>query len=260
MRIGNRIDNGNDIDNIPLRETVLDVSYQICMSKSPNKHAKIFVTAQPTTILGHENALATNDTNLLVDVSKDVRNMDNFKNSIIKGFKWASQEGPLCGEPLHKVTFNLHDIRAMGDFSKGVAQILVATKRALYASILSAKPALLEPLYLIEIVTPNCYLGHIQDYLNKITDNINICEEKTTNNLYKIKVHISHRNSCGLNEYIQNSTNNEATTTISMHDWTIIPGDPLDPESEAGKLVRKVRIKKGFSENVPNLSNYLDQL
>ena len=53
---------------------------------------------------------------------------------------------------MHGVQFNLHDVTLVGDvIHRGGGQIIPTTRRALYASMLTAKPCLLQPIYLVEI-------------------------------------------------------------------------------------------------------------
>jgi elongation factor 2 len=40
----------------------------------------------------------------------------------------------------------------------------------------------------------------------------------------------------------------------------MIGSDPLDPGSQAGKIVCDIRKRKGIKENVPALSEYEDKL
>ena len=58
----------------------------------------------------------------------------------------------LCEENVHGVRFNLHDVTLIGDvIHRGGGQIIPTTRRALHACMLTAKPQLLEPIYLVEI-------------------------------------------------------------------------------------------------------------
>ena len=55
------------------------------------------------------------------------------------------------------VQFNLHDIilRSANIIHRGAGQIIPTTRKALYACMLTAKPYLLEPIYLVEIQVRN---------------------------------------------------------------------------------------------------------
>ena len=50
------------------------------------------------------------------------------------------------------VRFNIHDVTLHADaIHRGGGQIIPTARRCLYASVLTAEPRLLEPVYLVEI-------------------------------------------------------------------------------------------------------------
>ena len=61
-------------------------------------------------------------------------------------------QGPLCEENVRAVRFNIHDVTLHTDaIHRGGGQIIPTARRVLYACMLTAKPRLLEPIYLVEI-------------------------------------------------------------------------------------------------------------
>ena len=94
----------------------------------------------------------TSGPNFVIDVTKGVQYLNEIKDSVIGGFQWASKEGPLCEENMRGVRFNIHDVTLHADaIHRGGGQILPTARRCLYACILTAAPAILEPVYLCEI-------------------------------------------------------------------------------------------------------------
>merc|ERR1711909_131951 len=121
---------------VSYRETVQDESDQVCLSKSPNKHNRLFMKAAPLPDGMSEDIddgkvnprddfkmrgryLAdkydydvtearkiwcfgpdTNGPNLMIDCSKGVQYLNEIKDSVVAGFQWASKEGVLCDENL----------------------------------------------------------------------------------------------------------------------------------------------------------------
>lgn len=54
------------------------------------------------------------------------------------------------------VRFDIHDVTLHADaIHRGGGQIIPTTRRVLYASVLTAQPRLMEPIYLVEIQVPN---------------------------------------------------------------------------------------------------------
>merc|ERR1719193_2395795 len=119
---------------VSYRETVLEESTQMCLSKSPNKHNRLFCRAAPMPnglpedidegevaprqdIKTRARFLAdkyeydvnearkiwcfgpdTNGPNLLVDCTKAVQYLNEIKDSVVAGFQWASKEGVMTEE------------------------------------------------------------------------------------------------------------------------------------------------------------------
>jgi elongation factor 2 len=75
-----------------------------------------------------------------------------------------------------------------------------------------------------------------------------------------IKGYLPVLESFGFNGFIRAQTSGQAFPTLIFSHWEIIPGDPLDPNSKVGQIVRSVRKRKGLKEDIPNLSEYLDKL
>ena len=58
----------------------------------------------------------------------------------------------LCDENLRAVRFNIYDVTLHADaIHRGGGQIIPTARRVLYASMLTAEPRLMEPVYLVEI-------------------------------------------------------------------------------------------------------------
>ena len=90
--------------------------------------------------------------NMVVDCTKGVQYLNEIKDSVVAGFQWASKEGPLCEENVRGARFNIHDVTLHADaIHRGGGQIIPTARRCFYACMLTAKPALMEPVYLCEI-------------------------------------------------------------------------------------------------------------
>lgn len=282
---------------VPFRETVIATSNQICLSKSPNKHNRLYMSAEPIdenlvnkmqnkeiTIRDDVNARSKilteefnwdptdskkiwmfgpggdEETNAVVDVSKGVQYLHEIKDHVNSGFQWASGKGPLCEEQMRGVRFNLHDVTMHADaIHRGSGQIMPTARRVMYASILTAQPRLVEPVYLVEIQVPDNYVGTIYSCLSQKRGRV-ISEDKSIGSLSIIKGYLPVRNSFGFNSFIRQATSGQAFPNMVFDHWEIIDSDPLDPNSEAGKLVTEVRKRKGIKGTISDLSEYLDKL
>merc|ERR1712111_149219 len=189
---------------VSYRESVSEESNQMCLSKSPNKHNRLFMRAVPMPDglaedidKGEVNPrddfkiraryLAdkyefdvtearkiwcfgpeTNGPNIMVDCTKGVQYLNEIKDSCVAGFQWATKEGVLCDENLRSVRFNLYDVALHADaIHRGGGQIIPTARRVLYACVLTASPRLMEPVYQVEIQCPENAVGGIYGVLNR---------------------------------------------------------------------------------------------
>ena len=101
-----------------------------------------------------------------------------FKNSVVggsvpkefipgveKGFRSAMESGPLSGFPVIDLKAELYDGDSH-DVDSSVMAFEIASRAAFREGILKAKPALLEPVMRVEVVTPEEYMGDIIGDLN----------------------------------------------------------------------------------------------
>merc|ERR550525_915971 len=189
---------------VSYRETVSEESSMMCLSKSPNKHNRLFMKAAPlpdglpeaiddgeinprddAKIRGRVLADKyefdvgearkiwcfgpdTNGPNLMIDCTKGVQYLAEIKDSVVAGFQWASKEGVLCDENMRGTRFNLYDVALHADaIRRGGGQIIPTARRVLYASMLTAEPRLMEPVYQVEIQCPESAVGGIYGVLNR---------------------------------------------------------------------------------------------
>lgn len=282
---------------VPLRETVLEKSSVICLSKSPNKHNRLYVTAEPLdgelvnemagnnfTGKDESNSRAkllvnkygwdpvdakkiwafgpqgAEETNLFVDITKGVQYLNEIRDHVNTGFQMVGNKGVLCDEPLRGVRFNLHDVTLHADaIHRGGAQMTPTARRVMCAAQLTSKPAIMEPIYLVEIQVPDNHVGTIYSALNHKRGTV-ISEEKHVGNLCIVKGHLPVMESFGFNGYIREITSGQGFPSMTFSHWQIMSGDPLDPSSKVGQIVRAVRKRKGLAEEINPLDYYLDRL
>ena len=61
-------------------------------------------------------------------------------------------QGVLCDENMRGIQFNLHDVTLHADvIHRGGGQIIPTARRGFYASVLTATPALMEPVFEVHI-------------------------------------------------------------------------------------------------------------
>jgi len=282
---------------VSYRETVKEHSSQTCLSKSPNKHNRLFFTAEnmPDGLAEDiddgkvtarqefkERARYLADTydyevgearkiwcfgpegtgpNIVVDASKGVQYLNEIKDSVVAGMQWASKEGVLCDENMRGIRFNIHDVTLHADaIHRGGGQIIPTARRVLYASVLTASPAILEPVYLVEIQCPQDSTGGIYSCLNRRRGHIFEENQVEGTPMVHVKAYLPVNESFGFTADLRSQTGGKAFPQCVFDHWQRMDDDPLDPDSKSGVIVHKARVRKGLKENIPGLDNYLDKM
>jgi elongation factor 2 len=133
----------------------------------------------------------TTGANLLVDVTKGVQYLNEIKDSCIAAFQWATKEGVLCEENMRGIRFNIHDVTLHADaIHRGGGQIIPTGRRVIYASQLTAKPCLQEPMYLVEIQAPDTAMGGIYNVLNRRRGHVVMEEQRAGTPMYNIRAYL----------------------------------------------------------------------
>merc|ERR1712168_865948 len=284
---------------VSYRETVSEESNQVCLSKSANKHNRLFMRAVPMPdglpediddgevaprqdfkIRGryladkYEYDITearkiwcfgpdTNGPNLLMDVTKGVQYLNEIKDSVVAGFQWATKEGVMADENLRAVRFNIHDVTLHTDaIHRGGGQIIPAARRALYASMLTAGPRLMEPVYLVEIQCPENAVGGIYGCLNRRRGHVFEEAQTPGTPMFVVKAYLPVNESFGFTADLRSQTGGQAFPQCVFDHWQIMPGDPLDAavNSKPYQIIMDTKKRKGLKEAMPDLANYLDKM
>ena len=278
---------------VAYRETVIGKSSMTALSKSPNKHNRIFMIAEPideelskdiengrvsprddfkarARVLADDHGWDvtdarkiwcfgpdTNGPNLLVDQTKAVQYLNEIKDSVVSGFQWASKDGPIAEEPLRSVRFNIMDVVLHTDaIHRGGGQIMPTTRRVLYASLLLAEPALQEPVFLVEIQVPETAMGGVYGVLTRRRGHVFSEEQRPGTPLFTIKAYLPVMESFGFNADLRSHTSGQAFPQLVMDHWQILPGgSPTDGTSKVGQIVQEMRKRKGIKVEVPGYEN-----
>jgi len=282
---------------VSYRETVSEESTFVCLSKSPNKHNRIYMKAAPLGE-GLPEAIDKGDIaprqdlkdrgrflvekfewdatearkiwcfgpegtgpNLLVDCTKAVQYLNEIKDSVVAGFQWASKEGVLCEENMRGVRFNIQDVTLHADaIHRGGGQIIPTSRRVLYASVLTAAPRLLEPVYLVEIQCPEQAQGGIYSVLNRRRGVVNENIQIGSTPQFMVKAYLPVNESFGFTADLRSSTGGQAFPQCVFDHWQVLPGNPMDPSTKPGQVLIDARKRKGLKEGIPPLDHFLDKL
>jgi len=282
---------------VSYRETVSEESSIMCLSKSPNKHNRLFMKACPMPDglsedieKGEVNPrddfktrgryLAdkydydvtearkiwcfgpdTNGPNLMIDCSKGVQYLNEIKDSVVAGFQWATKEGVMCDENLRAVRFNVYDVTLHADaIHRGGGQIIPTARRVLYASMLTAEPRMMEPVYLVEIQCPENAVGGIYGVLNRRRGHVFEEAQTPGTPMFVVKAYLPVNESFGFTADLRSNTGGQAFPQCIFDHWQIMPGCPLTDGTKPYQIVEDCKKRKGLKPGPPSLDNYLDKM
>jgi len=282
---------------VSYRETVTEESNIMCLSKSPNKHNRLFMKAtnMPDGLAEDiDNGEVTNrqdfkirgryladkydyditearkiwcfgpDTqgpNLLIDCTKGVQYLNEIKDSVVAGFQWATKEGVLCDENVRAVRYNIYDVTLHTDaIHRGGGQIIPTARRALYACQLTAGPAILEPVYQCEIQCPENAVGGIYGVLNRRRGHVFEEAQTPGTPMFVVKAYLPVNESFGFTADLRSNTGGQAFPQCVFDHWQVMPGDPLQDGTKPYQICQDTKKRKGLKEALPDLGNYLDKL
>jgi len=285
---------------VSYRETVQEESSQTCLSKSPNKHNRLFMTAvnMPEGLpedIDNGDVTSRDDfktrgryladkydyevgearkiwcfgpegtgPNIVIDASKGVQYLNEIKDSVVAGFQWASKEGVLCDENMRGIRFNIHDVTLHADaIHRGGGQIIPTARRCFYACVLTAQPRLMEPVYLVEIQCPQDSTGGIYSCLNRRRGHIFEENQVAGTPMVYVKAYLPVNESFGFTADLRSQTQGKAFPQCVFDHWQMIPDDPMEESTKPTSsymIVTETRKRKGLNEGVPSLEKYLDKM
>merc|ERR1719262_1978531 len=282
---------------VSYRETVAGESNQTCLSKSPNKHNRLYVVADKiqeelckeiedgkcgpkadikdkVKILKEkydwdDNAARkiwcygpdTDGANLVVDETQGVQYLNEIKEHVNSGFQWVTKEGPLCEENMRGIRFNIKDVTLHTDaIHRGAGQIMPATRRVCFAAELTAKPTLQEPVFLVEITCPQEAMSGVYQCMNLRRGCVFEENPREGTPLVQVKAHLPVAESFGFVAALRQQTSGQAFPQCVFDHWDDLPGNALEKGSKLEEMILKIRERKHLKVEMPVLSDYLDKL
>jgi len=279
-------------------ETVTGKSELQCISKSPNKHNRIYLEAEPLSqevtkaiesreitedqeskvrarILADDFGWDVGDArkiwcfgcppdgvaNILVDMTKAVSYLNEVRDSFVGAFQQTSLAGVFCDEPLRSCRFNLMDVTLHADaVHRGAGQIMPPMARCMKACQIKSKPSLLEPMYLCDITVPQQGISGVYGTLNQRRGIIEGKEDRVGTPLSKITAFVPVLESFGFTNLLRQNTSGQAFPQMIFSHWQIVNGDPFEDGSQVNTIIKDVRVRKGLKVELPDFNEYYDKL
>jgi elongation factor 2 len=191
--------------------------------------------------------------NVLVDKTSGIQYLREIRDYIVQGFRWTSEAGPLAQEPIRGLKVVLTDAVVHEDPAhRGPAQIMPATKNAIFAAILSARPTLLEPLLRLDIKVHPDYIGAITSVLNKHRGKIlDMTQEEY---MAIIRAELPVLESFTISDELRAAAAGKVFWSMQFSKWSPVP------EAMLADLVKQIRKRKGLKEEIPKPTDFIEAL
>ncbi|MCE4623890.1 MAG: elongation factor EF-2 [Caldisphaeraceae archaeon] len=264
------------------RESVKQAS-KTFEGKSPNKHNRFYISVEPLneeTISLVQKGLVSEDQdarergrilrdkagwdydearriwsideniNMFVDMTSGVQYLKEVKDTILGGFRIAVKEGPLAAEPVRGLKVVLHDAEIHEDpVHRGPGQIYPAVRNAIWASMLTSKPTLLEPIQKLDIKVPIDYLSQVTAIISKKRGKILDVRQAEVQALVTAELPVAE--SFDISQELRGATAGKAFWGTEFSRWAPVPDSLLD------ELIKKIRQRKGLPPRPPRLDDLL---
>jgi elongation factor 2 len=254
------------------------------MSRSPNRHNKIFIMVEPlephivelirngtlnemTDKKGIQKTLRDNGWssdmaksvvaidprgNMFTEETKGVQYLQESMDSIRAGFEDIMENGPLAYEMCRGVKVTLtHYVPHEDPAHRTYAQLMPATRRAVLGAMLMANPTLLEPMLAIEVKGPGDLIGAITGVISSKRGKLINVEQREVVTI--IQGEIPAAETFDLSEVMRGATAGKATWNTSFKTWASVPTNMLLP------IVTDIRKRKGLSPEPPNPAEFIDK-
>ena len=268
---------------INYRETVTG-SCEPIMSKSPNRHNKIFMKVEPLepeiaqmlrtgeiSDMKSKEFVADKlkevgwdrDTikrimkldsrgNVLINGTKGVQFVQESTDSINTGFEEVMKEGPLCREQMRGCKFIFtHFVPHEDTAHRGLSQLGPASRRACMGALLTAGTTVLEPTLAIEVRVPTDLVGSVSTVINGRRGKVLDMSQKGAASIVIGEIPASE--TFTLSEAMRGQTAGRATWNTSFKEWTEVP------KSLFQTAISDIRKRKGLAPDPPHISDFIDK-
>ncbi|KAJ2451040.1 translation elongation factor 2 [Coemansia sp. RSA 2424] len=278
------------------RETIQAKSSAIMMARSPNRHSRFYLTAEPIqeelAVLIDDGKIAASDdineracrlinefewdasdarkiwafgpapsgANLLVSMAKGVQYLSEIKDSCVLGFNYTVAEGPCVGAPMRGCRFNILDVTLQTDaIHRGAGQILPTMRRAIYGAMLLANPSLQEPIYIVDVQCPRDIVSSVHSLIHDLLGHIIEESQQPGSLLCSVKAYLPVAKSLGFSKLLHKEAGGMASLrTMTFAHWKTVEGLANEP-GEALNMCLSIRKCKGMPENIPAHDYYIDK-
>jgi elongation factor 2 len=251
--------------------------------KSPNKHNRIFISIEPLNdeivdmirkgdigeymdraemakiLRGKEWPAdeakgvwsVDEGSNMLIEVTKGAQFLQEVKDMVTAGYRWGLKEGPIAYEQMRGVKVKIEDVKLHEDaVHRGPAQTMPMTRRAFFASFLSADPCLLEPIQRITVKIAPDLLGAVTSVITQKRGKITSVDQKE--NLVNVYGDLPTAETFDLSEALRGATAGRAFWGLEFARWSPVPASMIN------EVIRDIRKRKGLPPEPQKAQEFMD--
>ncbi len=265
---------------VVFRETVTNTS-PVVEGKSPNKHNRFYIVVEPCPedvirafkegevdmkmdkkerrrkleeagLPGDEAAGIQEyfEGNIFVDVTKGIQYLNETMELILEGFREAMQAGPIAREPVYGLKVKLVDCKLHEDaVHRGPAQVIPAVRSAIFAAMLQANPAFLEPYQKVYITVPQEMMGAVTREIQGRRGQV--LEINSEGDMITVVAKAPVKEMFGFAGAIRSATSGKAIWSVEFAGFELVPQNLFE------QFVMEVRQRKGLKLEFPKPEDFL---
>jgi len=145
--------------------------------------------------------------------------------AVQKGAKEAMGRGIIAGYPMVDVSVELYD-GSYHEVDSSEVAFKIAGSQAFQDAAKQARPALLEPIMKVEVVTPEEFMGDVNGSINSKRGHVESMDERAGNRVIVAQVPLSEL--FGYTTELRSMTQGRATPTIEFSHYAVVPKNVAD--------------------------------
>lgn len=184
--------------------------------------------------------------NFLIDETKGVRDLLEVQPFLRTGYQNAVGRGPIAGEPVSRLRCNLLDLSLHADAPlRDEVQMAKAMEKLVKSAIMAAGPALMEPVYRVDIKVPEEGVACVYEELDSRRGYVNRADENGP--LLTITGVIPVAEAEGFEASITSGKSVDCELVWDFSHYSLVPGSFNDRETLAGRVVAGIHESKGLT-------------
>ncbi len=202
----------------PKKEIILEKPYY-----SPNGKNSIILSIHPQDDRTEEADIWQKDTrgNALKYSAKSPI-PEAAKESLITGFNWAVEKGPLCAEPMGLTLIKILNVSlSENPAERSNVELMSMIKEAIVSGLTKCEVTLLEPIYSIQTIVPMEFLKEVTGVIISKRGQVENVHPK--GDLVTITGLIPVRESFDLSDNLRSKTSGKAIWQTKFSRWQVVP-------------------------------------